>query len=138
MVQLEVAERLVAKPGTKEYGAITPAIDYRANAKIIKKVGRQMFTPAPNVDSAIVKIDFVPHKYEIANTHILDETIKSVFAMRRKTISNNLKSHFGLSQEKIESICKNLDISPSTRGETLDTQTLVDMSNEIYKIINKT
>lgn len=134
MVQLEVAERLVAKPGTKEYGAITPAIDYRANAKIIKKVGRQMFTPAPNVDSAIVKIDFVPHKFDILDTYILDETIKSVFAMRRKTIANNLKNSFHLSQEEIEKICKATNISPTARGETLDTATLVKLSNEICKI----
>ena len=136
MVQLEVAERLTAKAGTKEYGAITPAIDYRANAKIIKKVGRHMFTPVPNVDSAIVKIDFVKDKYSILDTHILDETIKAVFGMRRKTISNNLKSHFGLSQEKIETICKNIGILPTTRGETLDTQMLVNMSNEIFKMKN--
>ncbi|MCI5497377.1 MAG: 16S rRNA (adenine(1518)-N(6)/adenine(1519)-N(6))-dimethyltransferase RsmA [Firmicutes bacterium] len=136
MVQYEVAQRLTAKAGTKEYGAITPAIDYRANAKIIKKVGRHMFTPVPNVDSAIVKIDFVKDKYSILATHILDETIKAVFGMRRKTISNNLKSHFGLSQEKIETICKNIGILPTTRGETLDTQMLVNMSNEIFKMKN--
>lgn len=136
MVQYEVAQRLTAKAGTKEYGAITPAIDYRANAKIIKKVGRHMFTPVPNVDSAIVKIDFVKDKYSILDTHILDETIKAVFGMRRKTISNNLKSHFGLSQEKIECICKNIGILPTTRGETLDTQMLVNMSNEIFKMKN--
>ena len=70
MVQLEVAERLVAKPNTKDYGAITPAIDYRATAKIIKKVGRHMFTPVPNVDSAIVKIDFDNNKFNINNTII--------------------------------------------------------------------
>ena len=135
MVQLEVAERLVAKAGTKEYGAITPAIDYRANAKIIKKVGRHMFTPAPNVDSAIVKIDFVPNKFDILDTHILDETIKSVFAMRRKTIANNLKTSFHLSQEDIEIICKTTNISPTARGETLDTATLVKLSNEICKTL---
>jgi len=65
MVQLEVAERLVAKAGSKEYGAITPAIDYRATAKIIKRVGRHMFTPAPNVDSAIVNIEFEENKYNM-------------------------------------------------------------------------
>ncbi len=136
MVQYEVAQRLTAKAGTKEYGAITPAIDYRANAKIIKKVGRHMFTPVPNVNSAIVKIDFVKDKYNILDTHVLDETIKAVFGMRRKTISNNLKSHFGLSQEKIETICKNIGILPTTRGETLDTQMLVSLSNEIFKMKN--
>ena len=134
MVQLEVAERLTAKPNTKDYGAITPAIDYRANAKIIKKVSRNMFTPIPNVDSAIVKIDFVDNKFDILDSKTLDETIKCVFAMRRKTISNNMKSYFHLSNEQIDCICKNISISPTTRGETLDTQSLVNLSNEIYKM----
>ena len=136
MVQLEVAERLTAKPNTKDYGEITPSIDYRANAKIIKRVGRHMFTPAPNVDSAIVKIDFVPNKFDILDTHTMYETIKALFAMRRKTISNNLKSHFCLSQESIQTICNNTNILPTTRGETLDTQTIVNLSNEIFKIKN--
>lgn len=137
MVQLEVAQRLIAKPNTKEYGAITPAIDYRANAKIIKKVSRNMFTPVPNVDSAIVKIDFVENKYNILDTKVLDNTIKSAFAMRRKTIANNLKTTFGLNQEQIQLICSNIDIAPTTRGETLDTQTFVNLSNEITKLKNK-
>ena len=132
MVQLEVAERLTAKAGTKEYGAITPAIDYRANAKIIKRVGRHMFTPVPNVDSAIVKIDFVKNKFDILDTHTLDETIKGVFAMRRKTLANNLKSHFHLSSDDINQICRKAKISPTTRGETLDTSSLVNLANEIY------
>lgn len=134
MVQLEVAQRLTAKSNTKEYGAITPAIDYRANAKIIKKVSRNMFTPVPNVDSAIVKIDFVENKYNILDTKILDNTIKSAFAMRRKTIANNLKTTFGLSQEQIQLICSNIGIAPTTRGETLDTQAFVNLSNEITKL----
>lgn len=132
MVQLEVAERLTAKPNTKDYGAITPSIDYRANAKIIKRVGRHMFTPAPNVDSAIVKIDFVKNKFDILDTHTLDETIKGVFAMRRKTLANNLKSHFHLSSDDINQICRKAKISPTTRGETLDTSSLVNLANEIY------
>lgn len=132
MVQLEVAERLTAKPNTKDYGAITPSIDYRANAKIIKRVGRHMFTPVPNVDSAIVKIDFVKNKFDILDTHTLDETIKGVFAMRRKTLANNLKSHFHLSSDDINQICRKAKISPTTRGETLDTSSLVNLANEIY------
>ena len=132
MVQYEVAQRLTAKAGTKEYGAITPAIDYRANAKIIKRVGRHMFTPVPNVDSAIVKIDFVKNKFDILDTHTLDETIKGVFAMRRKTLANNLKSHFHLNSDDINQICRKAKISPTTRGETLDTSSLVNLANEIY------
>jgi len=137
MVQYEVAERLVAKAGTKEYGAITPAIDYRANAKIIKKVNRNMFTPAPNVDSAIVRIDFVKNKFNIINTSILDDTIKAVFAMRRKTIENNLKSFFKLSGDIIKEILNEANISPSLRGEKLTTIELVNLSNIICKFIKK-
>lgn len=135
MVQYEVAERLVAKAGSKEYGAITPAIDYRANAKIIKKVGRNMFTPAPNVDSAIVKIEFVENKYDIDSTKILDDTIKAVFAMRRKTIENNLKSYFKLSGDIVREILDKAKINPSLRGEKLETKDLVKLSNIINKYI---
>ena len=132
MVQLEVAERLVADPNTKDYGAITPAIDYRATAKIIKKVGRHMFTPIPNVDSAIVKIDFEENKFDILDTKTLDATIKSVFAMRRKTIENNLKSSFQLSSTQIDEIVAKAGLKKGIRGETLDTSQLVDLANQIY------
>ncbi len=136
MVQLEVAERLVAKPNTKDYGAITPAIDYRATAKIIKKVSRNMFTPVPNVDSAIVKIDFEENKYKIDNTKVLDDTIKCVFAMRRKTIENNIKSYFKFSSELTNKIVLEAGIKTGARGETLDTETLVRLSNTINTYIH--
>lgn len=137
MVQLEVAERLVAKPGTKEYGAITPAIDYRANAKIIKKVSRKMFTPIPNVDSAIVQITFIKNKYNIENTQLLDQTIKSAFSMRRKTLANNLKNTFNLTSSVIESIYKDLNLDKNIRGETLTTKQFVELSNILNKYKSK-
>ncbi|MBE5738651.1 MAG: ribosomal RNA small subunit methyltransferase A [Clostridiales bacterium] len=137
MVQLEVAERLVAKSGSKDYGAITPAIDYRANAKIIKRVSRKMFTPVPNVDSAIVKIDFIENKYQIDSTEILDETIKSAFAMRRKTLENNLKTTFKLSSDTIQEIFSKLGFQPQIRGEKLNTEDFVKLSNEIKKYVSK-
>ena len=135
MVQLEVAERLVAKPNTKDYGAITPAIDYRATAKIVKRVSRNMFTPVPNVDSAIVKIDFEENKYNVDNTKVLDDTIKCVFAMRRKTIENNIKSYFKFSSDTTNEIVAKAGIKTGTRGETLDTETLVRLSNVINTYI---
>ncbi len=135
MVQLEVAERLTAKAGSKDYGAITPAIDYRANAKIIKRVSRKMFTPMPNVDSAIVKIDFVKNKYNIKDEKILDEVIKSAFAMRRKTLENNLKTTFKLSSETIQEIFAKLGFPPQIRGEKLTTSDFVNLSNEIKEYV---
>ena len=137
MVQLEVAERLVASPGSKDYGAITPAIDYRATAKIIKTVGRHMFTPVPNVDSAIVKIDFEKDKFKVDNQKILDDTIKCVFAMRRKTIENNMKTFFKLPSETINEIVSLAGIKSGARGETLNTEQLVNLSNIINKYISR-
>ena len=136
MVQKEVADRLVAKPNTKDYGAITASIDYRANAKIIKNVGRHLFTPAPNVDSAIVKIDFDNTKYNILNTNTLDKTIKSVFAMRRKTIENNLKASFSLSGNTVDEIIYKAGLTKGLRGEALTTQQLVDLANTITQYTN--
>lgn len=130
MVQLEVAERITAKPNTADYGAITPSIDFRGDATIIKKVGRHMFTPAPNVDSAIVKIDF-KQKYDILDQAVLEKTIKSAFAMRRKTLYNNLKSSFGMPKEVIEEVLNECNIPLTIRGEALDTATFVTLANAI-------
>lgn len=135
MIQLEVAERLVAKPGSKNYGAITPAIDYRGNAKIIKKVSRKMFTPVPNVDSAIVKIDLVKDKYNITNQKVTDDTIKCAFAMRRKTLENNIKSYFNFTPDIIDKIFKESRLEKNIRGEKLTTEDLVNLSNVIAKYI---
>ncbi len=135
MVQLEVAERLVSKCGEKNYGAITAAIDYRATARIVKRVSRKMFTPSPNVDSAIVEIKFDNNKYDIDNRKVLDETIRSAFAMRRKTLENNLKSSFKLNSETIHKIYDTLSLPYQVRGETLSTENLVKLANEINKYV---
>lgn len=135
MIQLEVAERLVAKPGSKNYGAITPAIDYRGDAKIIKKVSRKMFTPMPNVDSAIVKIDLVKDKYKVANQKVTDDTIKCAFAMRRKTLENNIRSYFKFSADTVDKIFEKSNLDKTIRGEKLTTEELVNLSNIIAKYI---
>ncbi|MBE5757795.1 MAG: ribosomal RNA small subunit methyltransferase A [Clostridiales bacterium] len=134
MVQLEVAERLVAKAGSKDYGAITPAIDYRGDAKIIKKVNRTMFTPVPNVDSAIVQID-LKNKYNITNNKIVDETIKCIFAMRRKTLENNIKSYFKLPTETVDNIISECEFPKQIRGEKLTTDEIIKLSQVIEKYL---
>ena len=136
MIQQEVAERLTAKAGTKDYGAITVAIDARANAKIIKKVGRHMFTPVPNVDSAIVKIDLIENKYNITNESILDDTIKCAFGNRRKTLYNNLKSFFNFTSEIATEILNKANLKADIRGEKLTTTQFVNLSNLIAEYKN--
>lgn len=133
MVQLEVAERLTAAENTANYGAITAQIKYRANVKITRIVKRNMFTPAPNVDSAVVRIDFVK-KYDIANEKLLNDLIKAAFQMRRKTLANNLKSSLKLTTEQITTLYEKLNLSPSVRGEALKIEQFVDLSNLINEI----
>lgn len=133
MVQQEVADRLVAKANTENYGAITASIDTIGTAKIIKKINRRMFTPAPNVDSAIVQIIIEPNKYDIDDIDTLKKLIKSAFAMRRKTLSNNLKQHFNITNEQINQYLTELNKPLTIRGEALSTEDLVKLANILHK-----
>jgi len=133
MVQLEVAERLCAKAGTSDYGAITVEIDSVADAKITRIVKKNMFTPMPKVDSAIVRIDF-KNKYEIFSHEVLQKLIRSAFQMRRKTLTNNIKIAFNLSNEDIQKIYKKLGLELNVRGESLSTMQFVELSNILSEI----
>lgn len=132
MVQQEVADRLIAKENTADYGAITASIGTIGEAKIVKRINRKMFTPAPNVDSAIVQITIDRNKYKIDDIKTLRATIKSAFAMRRKTLSNNLKASFGLSTDAINEILTEIDLPTSVRGEVLSPAKFVELSNAIF------
>ena len=136
MVQLEVANRLCAKPNSKDYGTITPMIDFMGNAKIMRKVSRKMFMPMPNVDSAIVRIDLIDNKFEIKDRKLLAKIIRSAFSMRRKTLINNLKNVFHLSNNELESLLLKIGVNINVRGENLSTEQFVLLSNEIYNILN--
>lgn len=132
MVQQEVADRLIAKENTADYGAITASIGTIGEAKIVKRINRKMFTPAPNVDSAIVQITIDRNKYKIDDIKTLRATIKSAFAMRRKTLSNNLKASFGLSTDAINEILTEIDLPIGVRGEVLSPAKFVELSNAIF------
>jgi len=134
MVQLEVAERLCAKANTSDYGAITVEIDSVANAKITRIVKKNMFTPMPKVDSAIVKIDF-SEKYEIKNKGILQKLIRGAFQMRRKTLANNLKNTFSISQSDLEKLYLLMGLDLTVRGESLNTMQFVEMSNNLGDLL---
>lgn len=90
MVQEEVATRLVSAPGTKDYGVLTVMINFFGRAAVTRKVGRQMFYPVPNVDSAVVHIDIVKNRVKSVGRLNFSRLVKSCFSMRRKTLYNNL------------------------------------------------
>ncbi len=127
MVQKEVAERLVAKAGTAEYGAITAVVDLYANAKITRIVGKNNFYPVPKVDSAVIRFDICEKKYD-CNKNKVKQIIKASFAMRRKTLVNNLMA-LGLSRECVESALTQLGFDVRVRGEVLQVADFIGLAN---------
>ena len=117
MVQKEVAERLTANPGDKEYGVISVAVALWGRAKITRHVGRQMFFPVPDVDSAVVTVETDENKTcEIAGVMKL---VRTAFSMRRKTLRNNLLAGYGITGDKFDTAIRELGYDTAVRGERL-------------------
>ncbi len=117
MVQKEVAERLVARPNTVDYGSITAVVDLYADTEITRIVGRNMFFPVPKVDSAVVKLSIIKDKYDCDKIAV-KKIIKGAFAMRRKTLSNNMLQ-LGYHRELVESSILGAGLDIRVRGEVL-------------------
>ncbi len=129
MVQEEVADRFCAKENTPEYGSITAAIALKGEAKIVKRVSRNMFMPRPNVDSAVVKIDFVRGRIKVQSEKAYRQTVKCAFLSRRKTLENNLVNYFKLTRESAKEILRAAEIDEKARGETLSPERLARLSD---------
>ncbi len=129
MVQEEVAHRFCAKENTPEYGSITAAIALKGEAKIVKKVPRTMFMPRPNVDSAVVRIDFERGRIKVKSEKAYRQTVKCAFLNRRKTLENNLVNFFSLSREQAKEVLSCAGIDEKARGETLSPTRLATLSD---------
>ena len=132
-VQKEVADRFCAAEGSSEYGAITVAINALGYAKTAMLIPRENFYPAPNVDSAVVRIDVDRNKFKDMDYNALRDTVRAAFSSRRKTLANNLMITFGLSREKAESILRSVDIDTGVRGEKLGVISFLDLSAALKK-----
>lgn len=137
MMQKEVAQRLTAQPGTKQYGALTLAIEYQMTAEIAFNVSRRVFVPAPNVDSAIVvlKPRTTPLPVQPFNKQKLFGFIRGCFAHRRKSLWNNLQATIGKQpavKEKMQAILTALAISPQTRPERLTLEQFIELANALH------
>ena len=129
MMQREVADRISAQPNTKAYGSLSIAVQYYMTAKVAFIVPRTVFVPAPNVDSAILKmVRREQPAVEVQDEKFFFKVTKASFVHRRKTLWNNLTSHFGKSEEtkaKLTAALEQAELSPSVRGEAL---TLADFA----------
>jgi 16S rRNA (adenine1518-N6/adenine1519-N6)-dimethyltransferase len=128
MVQKEVADRFVAAANTADYSAVTLAVQMRSNARITRKVDREMFFPAPNVDSAVVRMDIDRAKLAGEDLKKISKLVRAAFAMRRKTLANNLSAAFGLDKAQVAAALQDAGYNPLVRGEALALKDFVKLS----------
>ena len=138
MVQKEVADRMNAKPSTKDYGALSVAVQYYCDTEIVAKAPRHMFVPQPNVDSLVIGLHVRDEKkYVVDNEEIFFKTVKASFGQRRKTLLNSLGGLGFLSKDEIREALQAANIDEKRRGETLSIDEFANLSNEINKFSSK-
>lgn len=129
MVQKEVALRMVAKPGTKDYGALSVAVQYYTEPDIVLDVPPKSFLPAPAVTSSVIRCvlrDKPP--VDVIDEKLFFRVVKAGFAQRRKTFSNTMKTT-GLTRDRIEELLAKANIDGQRRGETFTLQEFADVAN---------
>jgi 16S rRNA (adenine1518-N6/adenine1519-N6)-dimethyltransferase len=139
MLQKEVADRIAAAPGTKNYGSLSIAIQYYMDAETVMTVPKSVFVPQPNVDSAVIRLT----KRRSPAVKVKDEkfffqVVRASFAQRRKTILNNLGHNLGTKEQKplIEQGLKDADIDPQRRGESLSIGEFAKLSDILLPHFN--
>ena len=135
MMQKEVADRISAQPNTKAYGSLSIAVQYYMTAKVAFIVPRTVFVPAPNVDSAILKMVRRPEPaVAVEDESFFFKISKASFTHRRKTLWNNLTGYFGKTEEVKDKLTKALDqagLSPSVRGEALSLSEFASLADAL-------
>ena len=134
MIQKEVADRFSAKPGTKEYGALSVESQYLYDVKKLFNVPRTSFNPAPNVDSAVISFTKHEKNEAVDNEELFFELVKACFKQRRKTLYNNLREYFD-SKEKAESLLLKANIPLETIAEMLDLNQYIELYKALKEII---
>lgn len=140
MVQKEVADRMQSGPGSKDYGALSLAVQYYAKPYIAANVPPNCFMPRPNVGSAVIRLTLHAKKtVDIMDEKLMFQIIRASFNQRRKTLVNGLNNNpeIHLPKEIIAQAIEELEVSPTIRGEALTLQEFAALSNIIYKKLHK-
>lgn len=136
MMQKEVADRLAAQPGTKDYGSLSVAVQYEMDAKIAFIVPKTVFMPQPKVDSAIIALNRKDEKPDVpVDEPFFKKMVKGIFLHRRKSLWNNLQGLYGkdpLTKEKLEHALKNAEIEKSVRAERLSISQMVRLADNLF------
>lgn len=134
MIQKEVAKRMSSKPGTKDYGSLTLAVNYYTTPYLITNVPHTSFTPKPKVDSAVIRLTKKEKKdIEVENVSKMFKLIKIAFSQRRKTLLNCIfnSGEYNLSKPEIEEVLQKVDLDLKIRGEKLDLKNFAKLSDAI-------
>ncbi|MEX3715669.1 16S rRNA (adenine(1518)-N(6)/adenine(1519)-N(6))-dimethyltransferase RsmA [Cytobacillus horneckiae] len=136
MLQKEVADRIAAKPGSKNYGSLSIAIQYYTKAETVMIVPKTVFVPQPNVDSAVIRLTKLEEPAVIVKSEsFFFQVTRASFAQRRKTILNNLTNQLPNGKQRKEQILEALTeaaIEPGRRGETLSLDEFAILSDKLY------
>ncbi len=139
MVQKEVAERMQAGPGSKDYGALSLAVQYYADPQVVMTVPPSAFMPRPKVDSAVVKLDAIGEpKASVADESLFFKIVRACFNQRRKTLANGLKNSAELDfpKDDIEAAILAMGKPLTVRGETLTLNEFAELANALAKVKN--
>ncbi|WP_408069761.1 16S rRNA (adenine(1518)-N(6)/adenine(1519)-N(6))-dimethyltransferase RsmA [Butyrivibrio sp. JL13D10] len=138
MVQKEVADRMAEKPGSKDYGALSLAVQYYTEPTMVQVVPPSCFIPQPGVDSAVIHLRC--HKnppVEVTDSKFMFSVIRASFAQRRKTLSNGVSNgNLGLSRQQVVDALEQLGLNPSIRGEKLSLSDFANLSNILYAYLD--
>lgn len=139
MVQKEVAERMNAQPGGKDFGALSVAVQFYCDTEIVAKVPRHLFVPQPNVDSIVIALRVrSERKYRVDSEDLFFKVVKAAFGQRRKTLLNSIASMGNLSKDMVKEALEEAGIDPKRRGETLSLDEFANLSNVIGNKLKET
>lgn len=135
MVQKEVADRMQVGPGTKDYGALSLAVQYYAKPEIVLNVPASCFMPRPNVDSAVIRLNrYQTPAYDVKNEKLLFNLIKASFLQRRKTMLNSVSNGLSnVTKEDLANALESMGLPKTVRGEALTLEQFVELSNLLAK-----
>ncbi|MDD3239405.1 MAG: 16S rRNA (adenine(1518)-N(6)/adenine(1519)-N(6))-dimethyltransferase RsmA [Lachnospira sp.] len=134
MVQKEVADRMQVGPGTKDYGALSLAVQYYAKPSIVVQVPASCFMPRPNVDSTVIKLTrYEKPPVDVVNEHLMFQIIRASFNQRRKTMTNSVCNGTSVTKDELAAALAECGFSPTIRGEALTLEQFAQLTNVIVK-----
>jgi 16S rRNA (adenine1518-N6/adenine1519-N6)-dimethyltransferase len=137
-VQKEVAVRIMAEPGGKDYGALTVAVGYYSRPSVIMDVPPDCFIPRPEVESTVIRLDlYKTPPVELKDKDLFFKVVKAAFGQRRKTLANALSNagYIGADKEQVRMLLEKTGIEEKQRGETLSIRQFAELSNHLFELL---